>query len=229
MTLIVGHRGNPALFPDNSLEGFLSAREVADMAETDVRRTADGVAVLSHDPVVAGVTIFERSFDELVELDIGAGHHLVRFDELLGRIGDFPINIEVKNHPTDADYDPTFRFAVEAARRARDIDIVTCFDWPTMEAIRSFHPSLRTGLLVDRDQSLRGAIEAARGGGHRGLSVHWTTLGANPEMIAANPDLEIFVWTVNDPAVALTLADEGVTGIISDDPAAIGAAVQETR
>jgi len=208
----------------------MSAIEVADMAELDVRRTADGVAVLSHDPRIAGKTVIEMPYDELSRLDIGDGHRVVRFEDLLDAIGDFPINIEIKNHSHDPDYDPSHRFAVQAAGLARATDIVTCFDWATMQSIRSAHPSVRTGLLVDPDQPFRAATEAATAGGHQGISVHWTALADDPgSVVESAPDLEIYSWTVNDPEVAMALTGAGVTGIISDDPAAMRAATERTR
>ncbi|HEY4171895.1 MAG TPA: glycerophosphodiester phosphodiesterase [Rhodopila sp.] len=50
---IQGHRGARALFPENTLEGFLAAAALGVEAfELDVAMTADGVVVVSHDPVL---------------------------------------------------------------------------------------------------------------------------------------------------------------------------------
>jgi glycerophosphoryl diester phosphodiesterase len=50
---IQGHRGARALFPENTLEGFLAAAALGVEAfELDVGMTADGVVVVSHDPVL---------------------------------------------------------------------------------------------------------------------------------------------------------------------------------
>ena len=50
MTLVVAHRGMPAVAPDNSLAGFAAAVEAgADAVELDVRRRSDGVLVCHHD------------------------------------------------------------------------------------------------------------------------------------------------------------------------------------
>jgi glycerophosphoryl diester phosphodiesterase len=47
---LVGHRGEPDSFPENSLESFTHAlKSGAVYIETDVNVTADGVVVLSHD------------------------------------------------------------------------------------------------------------------------------------------------------------------------------------
>ena len=53
MTLIAAHRGASAIAPENTLEAFEAAIAVgADMVEFDVRSTADGVLVVTHDPLV---------------------------------------------------------------------------------------------------------------------------------------------------------------------------------
>jgi glycerophosphoryl diester phosphodiesterase len=50
---IQGHRGARALFPENTLEGFIAASVLGVEAfELDVGMTADGVVVVSHDPAL---------------------------------------------------------------------------------------------------------------------------------------------------------------------------------
>ena len=50
---IQGHRGARALFPENTLEGFVAAAALGvDAFELDVGMTADGAVVVSHDPAL---------------------------------------------------------------------------------------------------------------------------------------------------------------------------------
>jgi glycerophosphoryl diester phosphodiesterase len=64
--LILAHRGDHQVFPENSLAALLAAAKVADGFETDIRRTADGVLVLAHDPILPdGQLIAEHSYREL--------------------------------------------------------------------------------------------------------------------------------------------------------------------
>jgi glycerophosphoryl diester phosphodiesterase len=56
-SILIGHRGEPDTWPENSLLGFQSILEAgARLIETDVQITADGIAILSHDPSVFRVT-----------------------------------------------------------------------------------------------------------------------------------------------------------------------------
>src|SRR2546425_6576457 len=58
---VVAHRGASATHPENTLESFEAAVEAsADVVELDVRLTADGVLVVSHDPGLAATTGDER-------------------------------------------------------------------------------------------------------------------------------------------------------------------------
>jgi glycerophosphoryl diester phosphodiesterase len=84
---IQGHRGARALFPENTVEGFLAAAALGVEAfELDVAMTADGVVVASHDPALnpditrdasgawlgqRGPTIHTVTWSELCAFDVG--------------------------------------------------------------------------------------------------------------------------------------------------------------
>jgi glycerophosphoryl diester phosphodiesterase len=56
-SILIAHRGEPETWPENSLPGFQSVLEAgARLIETDVQITADGIAILSHDPSVSRIT-----------------------------------------------------------------------------------------------------------------------------------------------------------------------------
>ncbi len=65
-TLVIGHRGFAARFPDNSLAGVLAALAAgADGVEVDARPSADRSWVCHHDRARAGRPLREWSDDEL--------------------------------------------------------------------------------------------------------------------------------------------------------------------
>ena len=218
-TQIIGHRGNPTRYPDNSLAGILDAIEIADMVEIDVRRTVDGTLVLSHDAQIGGRALIEHpanSFD------------VVEFDDLLPVVGDFPLNIEIKNDPSDPDFDPSFETAHRIAERARTVDLITSFHWPTVDAVRSLRADVRTGLLVDRGWNLEQAIDAAVATGHDAVAPHWSLLEDAPAIRERAGELAVNVWTVNDVTLARRLMDANITAIITDDPATMVALTRES-
>lgn len=226
------HRGMRLEYPDNTIAGIRAAVGIADLAETDVRRTADGVPVLSHDPAIGGHVVIETEWSTLAEIDLGGGHNPARFDELLQTIGDFPLDIEIKNDPEQPDFDSTCAFAVEVASMARPQDVVTSFHWPTMDAVKRAIPRLRTGLLIEPDGSLLLAAEHAVANGHEIVAPHWFLLGEDPAPAVARLSkrgLEVVVWTVDDEARAILLAESGVSAIITDDPRRITATLRRNE
>lgn len=63
--IMIGHRGNPGVAPENSLSGFLKAYENgADVIEIDVEVTKDGEIIIMHDDSIKRTTTY--SGDKLI-------------------------------------------------------------------------------------------------------------------------------------------------------------------
>ncbi len=219
------------MYPDNVLEGIAAAFEVADMVEVDVRVSGDGHLILSHDPAIGGLEVSQTSWDALSKLDLGGGFHPASLDELLERFPMSPFDLEVKNSPGEAGFDPDHRVALQTASRARPGDLLTSFFWPSMDALRVAFPDVATGLLVDADWDLTVAIDHALAGGHLAVLPHWElALRSGPAcQIASEAGLTVVVWTLNDPSRVDELESIGVTAIITDEPGQLRRALVETR
>jgi glycerophosphoryl diester phosphodiesterase len=224
MFSIVGHRGWPARFPDNTLAGFIAATTVADALETDIRRSGDGKLILAHDPRLGGIPTDSNPWSVLAEVDLGEGHHPVLLDECLASLPGFPVMLEVKNMPHEPGFEPDHRVGLEAASRARAGDMVTSFHWPTVDAVHRQFPDVPTGVVVDAGASLRDAIRHCLDVGHRLVAAEWDLLHQDEAADLADSGLDVYVWTVNDPNLANDLVDRGATGIITDDPGLIATA-----
>jgi glycerophosphoryl diester phosphodiesterase len=108
--VVVSHRGEHLHHPENTIPAFQTAIDVgADFVEADVRTTADGKLILSHDATVDRRTnghgeVAKMTFDELRMLDAGvktgpefAGTKMPSFDELLDLAkGKINIYVDVK-------------------------------------------------------------------------------------------------------------------------------------
>lgn len=211
--LIVGHRGWPTRFPDNTLSGLMAAAEVADSVELDVRRSADGKLALAHDPVLGGLSVPDTPWARLCELDLGGGHHPALLDEAIPALPDTPIQLEVKNWPLDPGFEPDHRLALETAERARPGDVVTSFNPETLAAVRRSYPEVATGLAIPAAFALDEAVKQCLDAGHQ-------TLVPDHSLITEelNVDIDVYPWTVNSVERAQELVEFGVTGIITDDP-----------
>src|SRR5262245_18224751 len=118
MFSVVGHRGWPARFPDNTLAGFAAAAAVADAVETDIRRSSDGKLILSHVPLLGGLPADTNPWSLLAEVDLGEGHRPVLLDECLASLPGFPVMLEVKNMPHEPGFEPDHRVGLVTAARA---------------------------------------------------------------------------------------------------------------
>lgn len=228
---VVGHRGFPARFPDNTMAGLALAFGVVHMVETDIRRTADGTLVLSHDPELQGRVVCESTWDDLATLDLGLGQRPITLAEALAAFPDRAFNLEVKNWPGDLGFEPEGALAAEVAAVSRPGDLLSSFHWPTMDVVRGTHPHVATGLLLEDPVSLADAITHATERGHVAVIPEWSMLtapgGADLVQLAHDAGLGVATWTVNDVEVALELARRGVDAIITNDPALMVRAVQE--
>lgn len=226
-TLILGHRGASAHAVDNTLEAYrLALQHGADGVELDVRRTADGAMVLHHDPVVDGV----GTLVELTVAEIRARTDLIpTLDEAGDVLGAAVINIEIKNSPLEADFDPEHSLATDvtawvAARGLQRSVIVSSFNAETVTAVRAADPNIATALLSS-GLDLPSLIPFAAAGGFDALHPDAETLvAADPGhmvSLAAERGLHVATWTVDDVAVAASLRRAGVAAIITNDPAAL--------
>lgn len=224
-TLILGHRGASRDAVENTLAAFTEARnQGADGVELDVHLTADGILVVHHDAAVDG-------FGILAEHDLAAIRTAVptipTLDEVFDVCTGMLVNVEVKNSPHDVDFDPDDRCAAAVVellrtRRLYDSVIVSCFHLPTIDRVHAIDPEVPTGYLVVVDPLPLEALEIAHDHRHRALHPHLAALGEAfaPAVVARAAELEVAlnVWTVNDSAEISRLAALGVDGIITDTP-----------
>lgn len=224
-TLILGHRGASAHAADNTLEAYrLALQHGADGVELDVRRTADGAMVLHHDPVVDGIgTLVELTLAEIRDrTDV-----IPTLDEAGDVLGTAVINIEIKNSPLEADFDPGHSLAplVTAWVSARGLHhsvIVSSFNPDTVAAVRAADPTVATALLSS-GLDLPSLIPFAAAAGFDALHPDAETLSAagaeHMVNLAAERGLHVATWTVDDVVVATSLRRAGVAAIITNDPA----------
>ena len=225
MTLIIGHKGAPALAAENRVPSFVQAREVgADGVELDVRRVGDGSLAVWHDPELP---------DGRVLLDLAWGDVDDAVDELDPVLdacrGLALVNVEIKNWMYDRDFDETLAVADTLATRlaGRTADeqatyVVSCFHQPTVDrarkALDDLAPAVRVGWLLWNVDDPAATVGRARSAGYAAIHPHHSAI--IPELVATAHDagLTVNCWTCNDPDRIRWLAEVGTDGIITDDP-----------
>jgi glycerophosphoryl diester phosphodiesterase len=103
--VLIGHRGEPRHWPENSLEGFRAILEAGvRYIETDVQLSADGVPVLCHDPSLLRMTghdlaVAQTDFAAIRALSAGApdtfgdsfaGSRIPRLADLIELLAQWP-------------------------------------------------------------------------------------------------------------------------------------------
>lgn len=238
---LIAHRGGAALAPENTLAAMRQAvvRWRADMIELDVHASADGHAVVIHDPTVDRTTdgtgaVASMTLAQLRRLD--AGHRFLSLDgepSFRGRGVRIPTIEEVLAALPDT------RFIVEVKAGAAQ--------QPLFDAVRRAGAHERVLAAADRDRNrdrfdgYPGPVSESGDRMRRMYRLHRLHLMPlwRPRSVAVQLPLEyegervvterlvrelegkglvVQVWTVNDPVDMRTLLDWGVDGVLSDRP-----------
>ncbi len=216
MPVIYGHRGASAAAPENTVAAFRLARELgADGIELDVRRSADDVLVLCHDPALADgrpVRAVRR-----VDLPPTVPTLAEALDACVGMI----VNIEIKNIPHEPDFDEACGVVdavVEllADRDGRDEVLISSFHLPSIDRVKTLDRELRTGLLTFIDPLPADSLAVAVEREHDAIHPYDFTVDGALVTDAHRVGLEVNVWTVDDPARITALAALGVDGVVTN-------------
>ncbi len=142
MTAVFAHRGCTEGFTENTLEAFAEARRRgADGVELDVRLTADGALAVHHDAEIPGL----GPVSDLVVSQLPA--HVPLLAGALAACEGMVVNVEIKNAPGDAGYDPSDAVAALTAAAIEHAGwservMVSSFQADTLRAVGVADPGL---------------------------------------------------------------------------------------
>jgi len=231
--LVIAHRGNSSVAPENSLPAFHSAIDAkADLIELDYHHSSDGVPVVIHDEILDRTTDAEQLFGkpklligdfpaaELQKLDIGSwfddkftGTRLPTLVESLDLIQARSVTL-IERKAGDAQ---TLIRLLEEKKLIDDV-VVQAFDWEFVAACRRLSPRLALGTLSGKPASEEQIRAAAATGADL---IVWDHKKINGEQIALIHQLGKKAWayTIDDPARAAQLLAAGLDGVITNKPA----------
>lgn len=201
--LLLGHRGARAVrkIPENTLASFeLCLEHGCDGFEFDVRRSADGRAVICHDAAFGGMEIEKTASKDLP---------LPALEDVLQQFSsraflDIELKVaglerqtlaELQKHPPQKGY------------------VVSSFLPAVLTAVHNLDPAIPLGFLCDRPSQLRGWRE---------MPVEWVI----PHLKLADRELielvhgarkKVMLWTVNRADQMREFAEWGANAIISDE------------
>jgi myo-inositol-1(or 4)-monophosphatase/deoxyribonuclease-2 len=219
--LVVAHRTCPRDARENSLEGIaFAARAGADVVEVDARRSRDGTAVLSHDPLLLRVQHVPLPVRWLRDAQL-ARLRVPTLGEALEAAGASGIRVAIDTKDAGA-----ADAVLAAVRETGAADRV--LPWSQhMPAVRTFVralPDAQVGLLRDTFDSAGHDrfLADAQAIGARAVSAHQDA--ATPEFIAAARErgIAVFTWFQRADKQTDRLADlvaAGLAGVVTDWPA----------
>jgi glycerophosphoryl diester phosphodiesterase len=201
--LLLGHRGARAShhIPENTLASFeLCLEHACDGFEFDVRRSADGQAVICHDPIV---------HDREISRTPSANLRLPLLDEVLGSFTSRAfLDIELKVSGLERN-----TLALLRRHPVQERHVVSSFLPEVLSSLHELDRSVPLGLICETRAELNR---------WRDLSVAWVMPQFDlldsvlfEELQAAGK--KIMVWTVNQEARLREFAKLGVHAVISDE------------
>lgn len=234
--LVIGHRGNPVAFAENTIESLQSAVDLGvDALEFDVRVARDGVPVTIHDASLDRTTNATGRVDALTSVELQAldasaraptrGNGQLRIptlEQVLDRFREIALVVEVKElAAADVTERLIRRFGAQSrvligspenavSERFYRSGLATC---ASVRDGAVLLPFAIAGISVPRPRFDVLSIPPV----YRGLPIPIARMAA----AIARHAIPTHVWTVNDPATARGYWDNGVTGIVTDDPAAM--------
>lgn len=234
--LIIAHRGASMVAPENTMAAIQQAvDDGADWIEIDVQETADGKVVVFHDSDFKRVggksmTISDAQSAQLPGIDIGswfdpkfAKETTPSLQAVLELCKDRAgVLIELKYYGHDQQLEQRVVDIVEQAGMVDQV-MVMSLSYPAVQKVRAMRPKWKVGLL-----------STVALGDITKLDVDFLGLNsrvATKRLInrAHQQDIEIYVWTVNDPIDISTMTSRGVDGLITDAPAVAQKVLQQRQ
>jgi glycerophosphoryl diester phosphodiesterase len=233
--LLIGHRGARRYAPENTIAAFdLALAHGCDGIEFDVRLTADGRAVVCHDPRISRLDVASSSYEKLALLRrvtatavLHAAHDgagtAVQMASVLPCLEDVIERYASRAYLYIELKVAGFENAVVETLRAHPPQkgyVVASFLPEVIRNVHDIDASVPLGLIADNARDL----------------AQWKELPVEavmPQHPLASQELvdtlhfarkQVMVWTVNSERQMKSMAHMGVDGIVSDDTQRLGRA-----
>jgi glycerophosphoryl diester phosphodiesterase len=232
--LLIGHRGYPALCPENTLASFEGAMQAGcDMIELDVTLTRDRKVVVVHDDTLDRTTngkgpVSGHALEEIKALDAGSWFDARFAEERVPELsevikltaGRCMLNIEIKESAFEAIYpvDAIEHQVVKLVKTSGAMDrvIISSFDKRILERIAAMDAPPAVAYISDHgaDKSVLEMLLKMRS-----FSWHprFTVLTRDQVDMLHAVGIKIFPWTINTRTEAEKVLALGVDGLICNE------------
>jgi glycerophosphoryl diester phosphodiesterase len=217
--ILIGHRGAAALAPENTLAAIeAGARAGVDYVELDVLGREDGTLVLAHGPELPpGAPTLDEALALAAELAVR-----VQLDVKLDGLALGCVEALRRHDLVDRSFVSSWSLPILRTFAAVEPRLPRSFTYPedrhNVTGRRVLRPAVRPGLAVLRALLPRRLPRRLRAAGASAATLNWAVV--SPAAVAAchAAGAKVYVWTVNERALANSLVETGIDGIITDDP-----------
>lgn len=217
---VMAHRGASAAERENTTLAFTRARELHSHAvELDVRLCASGEMVVHHNPALAD----GRVLNTLNISDIP--DEVPTLAAALDACAGMWVNIEIKNDPSEPDFDPSDTLATLVVdylrtRGAPDQWLISSFRRETVDAVHRLWHELPTAWLDMgvADDAADALAKDLLGSGHQAYHPYVKTLTRSVVDTMHRNGVAVNTWTCDDPARMAELVSWGIDGICTNVP-----------
>ncbi|AAY81455.1 glycerophosphodiester phosphodiesterase [Sulfolobus acidocaldarius] len=216
--LIIGHRGAPLEAKENTIQSFLTAKNLGvDAVELDVHLSSDKKVIVFHDDSVLinskMVKVSELTLDRLRKV---TGIEVPTLEEVLETVGNFNYVVEIKK--SSAFY-PSIEERVAKAIKERElvdnVNVIS-FDFDSIKRIKEIEEKISTGIIfVGR---INWFLEIAKKVKADWLAFYHELATEEDVKIAHQSGLKLDAWTVNDLDQAEQLERSGIDALTTDNP-----------
>ena len=232
--IVIAHAAAAGEAPANTLAGVRASLANAEAMEIDLHLCADRVPVLLHDHTLDRTTnlsgpVADVPLADLARADAGEGEPVPSLAEVLGlAAGRIDVMCELKVAPDHAEEGPALLDAtLDVIRRhgAESWTALHSFDHDLVERARARAPEIDAAFIVAPmgGAGLKTLCSRAAEQGVSAISLFHAVVGPHASDATRDHGLQLWAWTADTPADWTRLAEAGVDGIITNQPAALRA------
>jgi len=217
---VIAHRGASAVEKENTTMAFHRAAQMGShAAELDIRLCASGEIVVHHNAALDdGRAINKLDFNQLPS-------HIPTLQQALEACENMWVNIEIKNDPSEPDFDPQDKLATLVVdylrtRGAPDQWLISSFRRETVDAVHRLWPELPTAWLDMgvADDAADALAKDLLNSGHQAYHPYVKTLTRSVVDTMHRNGVAVNTWTCDDPARMAELVSWGIDGICTNVP-----------
>ncbi len=236
---IIGHRGYPAKYPENTLAAFQAAIAAgATMVELDVMLSRDRKLVVIHDATLERTTnghgaVADSTLAELKRLDAGSRFDAVFADQQLPKLsevldlvnGRVYVNIEIKSNAYESHHPPDAveKQIVELLRQKKMLDtgLISSFDVNILEQIAAMKVAPAIAFISNKPANNNTVKMCTRLNVFSWHPDYKIVTPKQVDMMHAS-GIKVFPYNVDTLGDFIMMRDMKVDGVITNDPELAG-------